>query len=198
MRLAVLAGLMIFASTVHAVGSGPIDRIFMAKGDITGEGLQDQLVMHVSSRSMTSPFTWTLVIKDPQGHVLLDLKTDDSHSDAFFGQRGYEEDCSDYVSCKQRYYFDDLPKAVFACLRPAKSGAGPASPGDIAMQQVAAEFLAERKISPVMQRAAIAEMQRTLSRPSVPILTVPMSPVQSGPPMIWVRTVHLFVPIYQE
>ena len=195
MKLAVLASLMIFTVNVHATDARPIDRVFTASGDITGDGAQDRFVIHVTGRSMMSPFTWTLMIKDPQGHVLLDIKTDDSKSDAFFAQRGYEGGCLDYVSCKQQYYFNDLPKAVFSCLQPDKN---PGVHQNTMWKQVAKEFLAEHKVSPALQQAAMAEMQRTLSRPSQLILTVPMTAVESGPPMIWVRAVHMFVPIYQE
>jgi len=195
MRLTVLAGLMMFVVSVHAADAKPVDRVFTATGDITGDGAQDRLVIHVTGRSLMAPFTWTLIIKDPQGRVLLEIKTDDSKSDAFFAQRGYEGDCSSYLSCKQRYYFSDLPKAVFACLQPDTN---PGAHQDTMWKQVATEFLAGHKVSPAMQQAAVAEMQRTLSRPGELILTVPVSPVQSGPPLIWVRAVHMFVPIFQE
>jgi hypothetical protein len=198
MRLATLAGLILVAANAQAMDGNAVDRAFTATGDITGDGAQDQLVIHVSGRSMTSPFTWTLVIKDPQGHVLLDMKTDDSKSDAFFAQRGYEDNCSDYVSCKQQYYFKDIPKAVFDCLQPVQRRKLPDGSDDMSWKPFAVEFFAKHKVPTAIQRAAMAEMQRTLSQASLPILVVPMSPVQSGPPMVWVQAVRSFVPIFQQ
>ena len=49
---------------------------------------------------------------DSSGSVLFRSEHDDRNLDQFFGDEGYVDDCKGYDSCKNKWYFQDLPKEV--------------------------------------------------------------------------------------
>jgi len=171
-----------------------IDRTFTAAGDVTGDGNEAHLTIHVIGRSMTSAFTWSLTITGRGGAVLFKVERNDAWLDGFFAQDGYEADCSGYVACKKHYYFEDLPRTVFDSLRPSDSSESKNDRVTSNLTQTATAFFAAQNIPPASREAALSEMRRTLTKPGFHVLDVPFSPVEWDPSKVWVKSIHMFVP----
>jgi hypothetical protein len=175
-----------------------IDRTFTASGDLTGDGSEQHLTIHITGHSMTSAFTWSLVITGRNGVTLFRVERDDAWLDSFFGQDGYEADCSGYIACKKHYYFEDLPKTVFDSLNPTDAHE---SKNDLLLsnlRETATAFFIKNGVPSSERDAAISEMRRTLTRPGFRVLDVPYSPVEWNPPAIWVKSIGMFVPYHQD
>ncbi|MBB6188043.1 hypothetical protein [Rhodanobacter sp. MP7CTX1] len=180
------------------VSTNQIDRTFTAAGDLTGDGSEQHLTIHVTGHNMTSAFTWSLVITGRNGVTLFRVERNDAWLDSFFGQDGYEADCSGYMACKKHYYFEDLPKTVFESLNPTDAHE---SKNDLLLsnlRETATAFFIKNGVPSSERDAAISEMRRTLTRPGFRVLDVPYSPVEWSPPAIWVKSIHMFVPYHQD
>jgi hypothetical protein len=175
-----------------------IDRTFTATGDLTGDGTEARLTIHVTGQSMTSAFTWSLTITGRGGATLFKVERNDAWLDGFFAQDGYEAGCSGYIACKKQYYFVDIPAAVFDSLKPTDSRE---SKNDLILsnlRETATAFFTKHDVPPANREAALSEMRRTLTKPGFRVLDVPYSPVEWDPPTIWVKSIHMFVPYHQD
>ena len=175
-----------------------IDRTFTAAGDLTGDGSEQHLTIHVTGHSMTSAFTWSLVITGRNGVTLFRVERNDAWLDGFFGQDGYEADCSGYVACKKHYYFEDLPKTVFDSLNPTDAHESKNELLSANLRETATAFFIKNGVPLSERDTAISEMRRTLTRPGFRVLDVPYSPVEWSPPAIWVKSIGMFVPYHQD
>lgn len=180
------------------VSTNQIDRTFTAAGDLTGDGSEQHLTIHVTGHSMTSAFTWSLVITGRNGVTLFRVERNDAWLDGFFGQDGYEADCAGYIACKKHYYFEDLPKTVFDSLNPSDAHESKNELLLANLRETATAFFIKNGVPPSERDAAISEMRRTLTRPGFRVLDVPYSPVEWSPPAIWVKSVGMFVPYHQD
>jgi hypothetical protein len=180
------------------VTANQIDRTFTAAGDLTGDGSEQHLTIHVTGHSMTSAFTWSLVITGRNGVTLFRVERNDAWLDGFFGQDGYEADCSGYIACKKHYYFEDLPKTVFDSLNPADAHESKNERLLSNLRETATAFFIKNGVPSSERDAAISEMRRTLTRPGFRVLDVPYSPVEWSPPAIWVKSIGMFVPYHQD
>jgi hypothetical protein len=180
------------------VTSNRIDRTFTASGDLTGDGSEQHMTIHIMGHSMTSAFTWTLAITGRNGVTLFRVERNDAWLDGFFGQDGYEADCSGYVACKKHYYFEDLPKTVFDSLNPSDAHESKNELLLSNLRETATAFFIKNGVPLSERDAAISEMRHTLTRPGFRVLDVPYSPVEWSPPAIWVKSIHMFVPYHQD
>jgi hypothetical protein len=180
------------------VATNQIDRTFTASGDLTGDGSEQHLTIHVTGHSMSSAFTWSLVITGRNGVTLFRVERNDAWLDSFFGQDGYEADCSGYMACKKHYYFEDLPKTVFNSLNPTDAHESKNELLLSDLRETATAFFIKNGVPLSERDVAIAEMRRTLTRPGFRVLDVPYSPVEWNPPAIWVKSIGMFVPYHQD
>ena len=171
-----------------------IDRTFTAAGDVTGDGNEAHLTIHVTGRSMTSAFTWSLTITGRGGAVLFKVERNDAWLDGFFAQDGYEADCSGYLACKKHYYFEDLPKTIFDSLKPTDSSESKNDRVTSNLRETATAFFTKHDVPPASREAALAEMRHTLTKPGFHVLDVPYSPVEWDPSRVWVKSIQMFVP----
>jgi hypothetical protein len=190
--------LLIWCSSVFAGQVGSVDRTFTAKGDVTGDGRIETLTIHIVGESMDSPFKWSFIITNDGGDVLYRVDRDDSSQDAFFRTNGYEPDCADYESCKSRYYFQDLPKAVFSSLKPSSTPWVFDEYKSSNLRNTVGAYLTKHGVSQGKIKAVIAEVRDELGRSGFHVVAVPLSAVQTDAPMIWVPSVRMFVPFYQD
>jgi hypothetical protein len=175
-----------------------IDRTFTASGDLTGDGSEQHMTIHITGHSMSSAFTWSLVITGRNGATLFRVERNDAWLDGFFAQDGYEADCSGYMACKKHYYFEDLPKTVFDSLNPTDAHESKNELLLANLRETARAFFEKNGIPLSERDAAIAEMRHTLTRPGFRVLDVPYSPVEWSPPAIWVKSIGMFVPYHRD
>jgi hypothetical protein len=175
-----------------------IHRVFTARGDVTGDGQIRDLKIEVIGASIGAPFKWSLTISDLNGTVLHRVERDDAWLDRFFGDKGYVKECSDYRDCKSRYYYHDLPQSIFASITPAGTRWTSDRFLDSNLRATATTYLTQHGAAGDAIAPAISEMRDILGKPGFHVLAVPISPVQSEAPMIWVPRVRMFVPFYQQ
>src|SRR5438046_10326525 len=79
--------------------------------DVTGDGEDEAITLHVPGLAPTAPFKWTLVI-DADGTTLYHTERDDTESDALFNDADAMaeamEGCTGYAACKERYYTHEI------------------------------------------------------------------------------------------
>lgn len=175
-----------------------IDRTFIAKGDITGDGISETLIVHITGTSLEAPFKWSVVIAALNGTEIFQINRDDSWLDKFFNDKGYEIGCSDYASCKERYYFHDIPEAIFASIKPSHTAWSLDDFKASNLRDTVTAYLAPKGVSTQTISKVIGEMRAILDKPGFLSLEVPVSAVKSLPPMIWVPSLKEFIPYYQE
>lgn len=175
-----------------------VDRTFTAQGDVTGDGQKETLSIHITGATINSPFIWELSVLSSAGNTIYSVKRNDAWLDKFFNDDGYVTNCAGYVTCKEKYYFSDLPEEVFASLKPQRKSWEMDELGLRNLKDTAGSYLKKLGMDKAKISEVISEMQKTLSAPPYFVLDIPYSAVQSEPPMIWVKSINRFVPYYQE
>jgi len=177
-----------------------IDRFFAKSGDITGDGSQSTLTLHITGESMSASFKWSLTISDSHGAMIYRVNRDDTRLDHFFRDDGYVTGCTGYENCKKRYYFHDLPERIFASLVPSSQAWARLSDENVSrdIRETATRYLQAQGLPDRAISGAINEICSGLQKPGYRQLIVPISAVQDAPPMIWVASVRLFVPFYED
>jgi hypothetical protein len=181
-----------------AAQSGAVDRTFTAKGDVTGDGIAELITVHIVGASREAAFKWTVTIAGLNGTTIYRIERDDSAVDKFFMDKGFEEGCSDYVSCKERYYFHDIPKAIFASIRPSATSWRLDESELDNLRGTVRDYFVQHDMSTEGIDAIVSEMRTILQKPGFHVLAVPVSPAASDAPMIWVPSVRAFIPYYRE
>lgn len=198
MRVAVAILALIWCGFALADQGQSIDRTFIAKGDVTGDGILETLTIHITGTSLDAPFKWSVTIADSNGTAIYQVNRDDSWLDKFFKDKGYEIGCSDYASCKERYYFHDIPKTIFASMKLSHTAWGLDEFKMLNLRSTVSAYLVPQGVSTKTISEIISEMRSILNKPGFHSLEVPVSAVKSSAPMIWVPSVKEFIPYYQE
>lgn len=166
--------------------------------DVTGGGIADDLLLRIKGESWNKPLKWTLTISS-KGKKIFEHESDDTWLDKFFKDKGYVNDsCTSYLECKRQYYLHDLldELVVKTDLSPNIRDFDKSSQGSIYV--VAKKELLEKfHLSESDATKTINWMIEKLETKEVPILYVPISPVQSEFPRMFVDRVGKFVTIYE-
>jgi len=195
---ALIVMLIFWCGSTLSDQSSQIDRTFTKHGDVTGDGASETLTIHITSMSIETPFKWSFVISDLNGATIYRVDRDDTWLDNFFKDNGYVIRCTNYTSCKDRYYYDDIPNAIFASLKPSTKGWVLNKYTESNLRNTASAYLTKQGISAKSLSVTIEEMRKILEKPGFHNINVPISPVKSSAPMIWVSSIKEFVPYYQE
>jgi hypothetical protein len=165
--------------------------------DVTGDDIPELIILNLRGESWQKPFQWTLTIK-AKDSVIFEHQSDDSWLDAFFADKGYHQDCADYLSCKHKYYENDILKqaVVITDLSPNEHAYNKSNSGSI--QIVARKELIDKyRVSEDRASQIVESMIRRLRSGKTPVLYVPISAVQSNFPIMYVPEVNGFVKVYE-
>lgn len=77
-----------------------INKELVREIDLTGNGSNGKVILHLSAKNFMSPFTWKLSVIS-EGQEVYSYGSNDTKIDKFFKDDGYVEDCNDYKSCKK-------------------------------------------------------------------------------------------------
>jgi hypothetical protein len=166
--------------------------------DFTGDGQDERLVYEVSGKSWNSPFSWSVTISSA-GKTIFRHISSDAWLDKFFGDVGYVQGCGNYRSCKEKYYFHDLPEGLSVRLpeEARKNILDPSAPNGL-FAEARTELLRCCSRNQDAVDRAIADLADFVRSGRALILNIPRSPVQSLPPLAWCRGFGRFVRIYEE
>jgi hypothetical protein len=172
-----------------------IDTVLVRSLDVTGDGKADTISLHLTAKSLSSPFSWTLSISS-QGHQIYALSGNDTRIDTLFHDKGYVDDCRGYLDCKKKYYFHDIldglevPYNLNGILDRSHSNT---------LYSVGSEYLgACCAIKGSDADTILSRMEARLRSGKAVVLTVPTSPMTSEHPMMFAPEVNRFIPIYME
>jgi hypothetical protein len=87
--------------------SQPIEKRITRSVDVTGDGIEDVIMLHVRGESLTSPFFWTLTIRS-EDREIFKYDGDGTWFNSFFDDVGYVSGCTGYVACKEKFFYGDI------------------------------------------------------------------------------------------
>lgn len=175
---------------------GPVNEVNSSYLDVTGDGVPDEVRLNVSGKNWSAPFKWTLTIISGN-KVVYERSADDAWLDKFFNDKGYVNGrCNGYFECKEQYYLKDMPSHIFEQWH-NKAGANSSW---IGVMRAAAkdELVSKFKLTPKDATATVDRMAQRLASNKAQILYVPVSPVKSDSPRMYVPRVGSFVAISSE
>jgi hypothetical protein len=176
-----------------------VDQVITRNVDVTGDGVNDRIIIHLKADSWQAPVKWSLRIYS-EGRLVFSHDSDDKWLDRFFADPGYVDDtCGSYLECKRKYYLEDLPDGLVVTGGVAQDGLAlvKAYPGSI--HAVAQKELTEQfKLSPSAAARIVTRIVERVRTGKAPVLSVPISPVQGEPPRMFVEEVGAFVTVYRQ
>ena len=114
--------------------SKPIDTTLVRKMDVTGDGKPDSILLHFKSKSFTSPFSWSIVIKS-RGEMIYQFVDDGVALEDRF--RLDDASKETYRRNKWNYFFQEF--AEFKSGKDPKYGGGEMD--EAIINSVAANYL---------------------------------------------------------
>lgn len=175
-----------------------VDETIQKQIDVTGDGIHDDVILNIKGEGWNKPFKWTLTIVS-KGKTIFEHKSDDSWLDAFFSEKGYVNDmCASYLECKKQFYLHDLINGLIVKtdLSPNIHAYDKSNSGSIHFI-AKKELMAKLHLSEAEAIKTIDWMINKLKTKETPVLYVPISPVQSEFPRMYVDRVGHFVTIYE-
>jgi hypothetical protein len=176
-------------------GGGPINTQLTRKADVTGDGQPETITLQLKAGNYKAPFLWTLAI-DSGGNTIFEHDSDDSDVDEVFADRDAMPRCPDYASCKEQYYFHDLLDQLIVqeydvdTLLDVSDGKSLYHVGRGHLRDCCNLFgpPADRVLKNVADR---------LRGGRAAVISVPATPVDAGPLLVYAPEVGQFVPVYE-
>ena len=196
----VIAVLLVGCHQVTKAGDAgqSIDRTLSRTADVTGDGQPDTISLHLRAESMAKPFKWTLTITSGE-MTLLTYDSDDAWLDRNFNDQGFVDNCKDYLSCKEQYYFRDILDTVLSgeSSYDVEGILNRSAPNTLF--PIGRAFLKECCNITASRADQILGLVETRIRGGKTVLIcIPLSPVQLRDPMVYVQEVKQFVPVYRD
>jgi len=99
----ILPNIAIGADNQNQNNSLPIIETLTRNVDVTGDGTLDTIVLDLYGKNWETPFQWKLTIKD-KDKAIFNYYSDDKYLDQFFADGVKDLECSEYLTCKKKYY----------------------------------------------------------------------------------------------
>ena len=200
MRFILFFVFLIFSSTASASScpdmdqTKPIDRVLSRLVDVTGDGDNDKIELHVKGKDFHSPFKWELRIYS-KGRVIYQKSGNNERIEPFFSEKGYITGCEGYDDCKCKWFFHDYLDQMIIKMSSDNVGVfDKAAPNSI--YGTAIKSL-RNKDPKIVDKAIGNAVKRLLSGKAVAIQAFD-EPEITTPPMVWMPEFNRFVPIYED
>ena len=196
----ILAGLLVLDACSGTKAAGPVDRTLTRAIDVTGDGDEETVTLHITGTSPTAPYKWTLSIEE-DGKIIYHTERNDAEIDAIFSDAdamaAAMEGCSGYAACKERYYAHEILEGLIPSDLDVDAILDRSSPNGL--YGVGRAFLKQccARTVPAVDKV-LKEIETGLRDSSAVVITIPVSPVEAGPLMVFSPDAGLFVPIYRE
>jgi len=197
--LPILAAMALWACSRPKV-SGPVDMTLTRTLDVTGDGEDETITLHITGIAPTAPYQWTLVI-DEDGKTIYHTERDDSENDTLFNDvdamAEAMEGCTGYAACKERYYTNQILGGLLPTEMDIDAILDRSSPNGL--YTAGRAFLKQccARTAPAADKI-LKDIEARLRDVTAVVITIPASPVQAGPLMVFSPDAGLFVPIYRE
>jgi hypothetical protein len=166
--------------------------------DITNDGIPDSVILQLNNPNWNAAVSWNFAVVS-NGQNVLNHFSDDNWLDSNFNNTGFVVNCTSYVSCKKRYYEILLMGGSVKKLSQTVRLPSIINRKNIAPMYAAAERFYADSLH-FSKEIAIKNANRLIStvKPDMLVLVIPVSPVQSSPPLIFDQVKRLFIPIWIE
>jgi hypothetical protein len=182
-----------------ACRSLPIDEVLTKEADLTGDGKPEKIFLHLRAADMRSPFSWTLTINSGDAEIYR-YASDDGWLNEFFGDEGYVLGCTGYIECKRKYYFHDLIEGFVLTGGTSYDANGVTDRSHsntlypLGMKQLEECCNVDKQTA----ERILGRVEKRLRDKTAVILDIPISPVKSNPPLIFVPEIERFIRFYEE
>jgi hypothetical protein len=204
MKFILLSVFLILSSTAFASScppnldkAKPVDRVMSKLVDVTGDGIEDKIELHVKGKDFFSPFNWELRIL-LKGKIIYQRSGTNERVEPFFSEQNYIADCTGYDECKCKWYFHDYLDQMVIKMSSDNVGVfDKTAPNSI--YATAKKYLSkENKRNPKLVDQAIKKaVERLLSGKTVAVQAFD-EPGMTTLPMVWMPEFSRFVPIYED
>ncbi|MCK5651204.1 MAG: hypothetical protein KAJ42_07500 [Gemmatimonadetes bacterium] len=188
-----------FAAVDERQEAPTFDSTFTIIEDLTADGEPDSLELRVLGPRMEDPFKWTVRIW-VQGELVFEHEVVDSLIDRHFGEPGIWGESGVWGLSGNReqdkafYYFDELPRRIFQRDQFEAGGAVFDRNSPAGVYLVLARELHERGLVDEQTVQEIIEQVVKRLQAGTVVLSIPISPVRSEFPRIYIAEVGEFVP----
>ena len=184
------------AATISPGSETIIFKEFVIKTNLINQVDDETITLRINGESLTAPFTWSVSIDHTKGRLFF-IEHDDNWLDAFFSDDGYVLGCNGYIECKQKWYFQDLPKLLRQSITNSQGIRQPIAQYQTdTLKSLSTRFLSENVADPHDRDKVVNEMIGMLVRNHIRFCP-PLTPVQMDKCYLYVPSISLFVP-YQD
>ncbi len=167
-------------------------------GDVLGAGQPQTFTVRVRGQTAQSPYRLELSIADANGNVLHREESLGDDFDAFFGKDWLVKDCTGYMACKDKWYFEDVPKLLETSFVAAER---PLFASEQAfyeqMEGIATRDLRRMGYAGPRLAAVLQEMRDILGKPGFRLVAAVSRPMgDHGDAKVWVPSIRRFVSCY--
>jgi hypothetical protein len=174
----------------------PLDRVWTFKKQSVNAPNPITITLRVRGTTKDVPFLWSVQVTNTNGSLLFSAERDDQRIDQFFSDEGYMPKCEGYRECKDRWYFEELPKDVADGMKIIDHSNRPVETWEYdALVTLAGDFLRNKGLSAERSSAVIAEMSSMLAG-RFDALYIPLDPAQEDSTFMYVPSVGYFVPYW--
>ncbi len=178
--------------------SPSVDREIVRKIDLTGDGVEETVILHVKGKNFYSPFSWTLTIKF-DGKEVFRSEKDGAWFDAFFCDENYVQGCKGYLACKNKFFFHNiLGNLIVLPNRYSVEGMLDKAEGNTLYQKGRAYLEQCCGISGQKADSILSGMAGRLRNGKAIVINILTSPETVDPPMMFAPEVNRFMPIYED
>jgi hypothetical protein len=175
----------------------PVDYTISKSVDVDGDGIADNIVLHLKGKNFRSPFKWELKIYSKK-KIIYYRTVSNKRLESLFSDADYIGGCSGYDDCKCKWYYHDFLERIIIKMSADNVGvfdkAAPNSIYVVAKQALIKEY---KKNPTLVEKAIKNAADRLLSGKAVAIV-IPDEPEITTPPMVWMPEFKKFVPIYED
>jgi hypothetical protein len=173
-----------------------VDRVWTFKKQSVNAHNPIKVTLQVRGTAPNAPFLWSVHVTDTNGSLLFQEEHDDRNIDKYFGDEGYISECKGYRECKDKWYFEELPKEVANGMEIIDHSSKPVEAWERdALVGVADDYLKGKGLSSERRAEVTEEMMKMLAG-RFDSLYVPIDFVQEASNFMYVPSVGYFVPYY--
>lgn len=166
--------------------------------DFTGDGVEDEIKIQLRGESWVKPLDWILTLST-KGKQIFERETNDAKIDSFFNDNAFVDgSCKSYLECKKQYYVKYLIANLFIKTDLSKNMHAFDKNNSGSIHYVAKnELVVKYNLSESEANETVEWMIKKIKSNKAYILYLPLSPVLSDLPRMFVDRVGKFVTIYQ-
>jgi hypothetical protein len=153
----------------------------------------------IQATESTAPILsiWILKIYDKKD-LIFHISADDSFLDSFFNDHNFVQDCTSYLECKKKYYFHDLFKNMVVRSDLSQNPYAFSKDNNSSIHYVARDEIVKRfGLSDEESKKIIEKLINRLKGGEISLLYIPISPVQTMFPKVYVTELRSFITVYE-